>query len=90
MQFQVGLWIRAYTAPPGSQPNYVIEGLSQDNHAAYCRDALHLPLESVPSIGGIIFRIHGERGIPEGDYAFSEKTYRAVIPGDYIRDLRTA
>ncbi len=79
MQFQVGLWTHAYTVPPRSQPNYVIEGLSPDNHAAYCRDALHLLLESVPSIGGITFRIHGESGIPEGAYDFWTTVFQGIV-----------
>ncbi|MDQ2947494.1 MAG: hypothetical protein M3Y27_16430, partial [Acidobacteriota bacterium] len=79
MQFQVGLWTHAYTVPPKSQPNYVIEGLSEDNHAAYCRDALHLLLESVPSIGGITFRIHGESGIPEGAYDFWTTVFQGIV-----------
>jgi hypothetical protein len=79
LQFQVGLWTHAYEVPPGSQPNYVIEGLSKQNHAAYCRDALHQLLERVPSISGLTFRIHGESGIPEADYDFWKIVFQGIV-----------
>ncbi len=79
LQFQVGLWTHAYDVPPGSQPNYTIEGLTKENHAAYCRDALHSLLEAVPAIGGITLRIHGESGIPEGDYDFWRTVFQGIV-----------
>ncbi len=79
LQFQVGLWTHAYEMPAGSEPTYAIEGLSRENHAAYCRDALHRLLEAVPSISGITFRIHGESGIREGDYDFWKTVFQGVV-----------
>ena len=46
LQFQLGLWSHAYAYGPGA--NYPIEGLTEANHAAYCRDALASILKTLP------------------------------------------
>jgi hypothetical protein len=79
LQFQIGLWTHGYVPPPSSKPNYLIEGLSAENHAAYCRDALNMLLEAVPSISGITFRIHGESGIAEGAYDFWKVVFQGIL-----------
>jgi hypothetical protein len=79
LDFQVGLWTHGYKFD-SPRVNYLIEGVTKDNHAPYCRDALALLLKSVPEIKGITFRIHGESGIPEGSYDFW-KTVFAAFPG---------
>jgi hypothetical protein len=68
MHFQLGLWMHGYEWIKSPTPNYTIEGLSRENHGPYCRDALRALLQACPSIGGITFRIHGESGVPEGNY----------------------
>ena len=79
LQFQVGLWTHAYDVPPGSQPNYTIEGLSKrDSRGVLPRRSASL-LEAVPAIGGITFRIHGESGIPEGDYDFWRTVFQGIV-----------
>jgi hypothetical protein len=69
LEFQVGLWTHGYKFD-SPRANYLIQGITPENHAPYCRDALALLLKSIPEIRGITFRIHGESGIPEGDYDF--------------------
>jgi hypothetical protein len=77
MDFQLGLWTHAY-AYDSPRVNYRVEGITKENHAAYCRDALALLLREVPEISGITFRIHGESGIPEGDFVFWRTVFSAI------------
>jgi hypothetical protein len=68
LHFQLGLWTHAYLWTNSPRANYTIEGLTPETHAPYCRDALRALLAACPSISGITFRIHGESGVPEGNY----------------------
>ncbi len=70
LHFQLGLWTHAYKWTNSPQANHVIEGLTPESHAPYCRDALRAVLTACPAIGGVTFRIHGESGVAEGSYAF--------------------
>jgi hypothetical protein len=76
LDFQIGLWTHGYKFD-SPKVNYHVEGITAQNHAGYCRDALALLLTSCPEISGITFRIHGESGIPEGDFDF----WRTVFAG---------
>ena len=75
MEFQLALWSHGYEFP--ENVNYPIEGLTPDNHAAYCRDALEIILRTCPSITGTTFRVHGESGIPQGTKGFWEVLFQA-------------
>jgi hypothetical protein len=77
LEFQVGLWTHGYTYD-SPNVNYHVEGLTSENHAPYCRDALAMLLEACPSISGITFRIHGESGIPEGDFGFWQTVFDGI------------
>jgi hypothetical protein len=77
IHFQLGLWTHAYRWTNSPQANHVIEGLTPESHAPYCRDALRAVLTACPAIQGITFRIHGESGVAEGSYAF----WRTVFVG---------
>ena len=68
LHFQLGLWTHAYQWTNSPKANYLIEGLTPETHAPYCRDALRLVLQKCPNIKGVTFRIHGESGVPEGNY----------------------
>ncbi len=68
LQFQLGLWTHAYRWTNSPDVNHVIEGLTPQTHAPYCRDALALLLKECPNITGVTFRIHGESGVAEGNY----------------------
>ncbi|MGA2555920.1 MAG: hypothetical protein ABSG04_06565, partial [Verrucomicrobiota bacterium] len=68
LHFQLGLWTHAYQWTQSPNANYLIEGLTPDTHPLYCRDALRALLTACPAIGGVTFRIHGESGVPEGNY----------------------
>jgi len=61
LDFQVGLWTHGYKFD-SPKVNYHVEGITEQNQAAYCRDALALLLRTCPEISGITFRIHGESG----------------------------
>jgi hypothetical protein len=79
LQFQLALWTHAYEWEDSPEANYVIEGLTPERHAAYCRDALTEILKACPAITGVTFRIHGESGIPEGSYDFWKTVFEGIV-----------
>ena len=79
LEFQLGLWTHAYRWIDSPNPNYTISGLTPENHAAYCRDALGALLKACRQVTGLTFRIHGESGIPEGSYSFWETLFEGVV-----------
>jgi hypothetical protein len=79
LQFQLGVWNLSYNWPMGEGVNHMIEGLTPDTHAAYCRDALAILLRECPGITGLTFRIHGEGGIAEGSYDFWKTIFDAPV-----------
>jgi hypothetical protein len=78
IHFQLGLWTHAYEWTESPHANYTFEGLTKQNHAAYCRDALYQLLTECPAISGITLRIHGESGVAEGDYAFWKTLFAGI------------
>jgi len=78
MDFQLGIWMHGYRWINSPNPNHTIEGLTAENHGAYCRDALRMLLQSVPDISGITFRVHGESGVNEGSYEFWKTVFDGV------------
>ncbi|HUX88412.1 MAG TPA: hypothetical protein VMW65_15525 [Chloroflexota bacterium] len=78
LHFQLALWTHAYEWIDSPEANYLIDGLSSDNHAAYCRAAVRLLLQKVPTVDGVTFRVHGESGIPEGSYDFWREVFTGV------------
>ncbi len=78
LEFQLGIWTHAYQWTDSPDSDHHIIGLTPETHAAYCRDALALLLESCPQITGLTMRIHGESGIPEGSYSFWKTLWEAV------------
>jgi hypothetical protein len=79
LHFQLGLWTHGYDWAANPDVNYTIEGLTSENHAVYCRDALQTLLQACPAIQGVTFRIHGESGVPEGTYAFWKTVFEGVV-----------
>jgi hypothetical protein len=77
LHFQLGLWTHAYEWSDSPDATSRVEGLTPDNHASYCRDALAAILKECPGIGGVTLRTHGESGVSEGSYDF----WRAVFDG---------
>jgi hypothetical protein len=78
MDFQLGIWTHGYQWTNSPNPNFTIEGLTAANHAAYCRDALATLLKACPAISGITFRVHGESGVPEGNYDFWKTVFEGI------------
>ena len=78
LHFQLGIWTHAYQWTDSPNAYHRIEGLTPDNHARYCRDALAILLREVPQIQGLTMRVHGESGIPEGSYGFWQTLFEAV------------
>ena len=78
LHFQLALWTHAYEWIDSPEANYIIEGLNSDNHTAYCRAAVRLLLQKVPTVDGVTFRVHGESGIPEGSYDFWREVFTGV------------
>ncbi|MFI4908199.1 MAG: hypothetical protein ACHQHL_08875 [Steroidobacterales bacterium] len=77
MDFQLGIWTHGYQWPGSPDANYTISGLTPENHAAYCRDALTALLVACPTISGVTLRTHAESGVREGSYDF----WRTVFDG---------
>lgn len=78
LHFQLGLWTHAWQWVNSPRANYVIEGLSNETHATYCRDALAMLLRACPAIGGVTIRTHGESGVAEGSYDFWATVFEGV------------
>jgi hypothetical protein len=78
LEFQLGLWTHAYQWTDSPHAHHRIEGLTPENHAAYCRDALAMILKACPQIQGLTLRVHGESGIPEGSYPFWKTLFEAI------------
>jgi hypothetical protein len=78
IQFQLGIWMHGYEWLNSPNPNYTIEGLTSENHGAYCRDAVRLLLKACPAITGVTFRTHGESGVNEGSYNFWKTVFDGV------------
>jgi hypothetical protein len=79
LDFQLGLWTHGYQWENSPHANYTIAGLTADNHAAYCRDALTMLLRACPAISGVTFRIHGESGVAEGNYPFWGTVFEGIV-----------
>ncbi|HEV8563649.1 MAG TPA: hypothetical protein VGR41_01910 [Actinomycetota bacterium] len=77
LDFQFGMWTHAFELFDSPDARHTIEGLTPENHAAYCRDALQALLEACPAIGGLTIRTHGESGIPERSWDF----WKVVLDG---------
>ncbi|MEO8367947.1 MAG: hypothetical protein ABI806_01940 [Candidatus Solibacter sp.] len=77
MEFELGIWMHGYRWPTSPRAQNTIEGITAENHAAYCRDALTAVLRACPAISSVALRIHGESGIAEGSYDF----WRTVFDG---------
>ena len=82
LHFQLGLWTHAYQWTQSPNANYIIEGLTPETQALYCRDALRALLTACPAIGGVTFRIHGESGVPEGNTVFGKQFLTARRSAD--------
>ena len=70
LDFELGIWMHGYQLTDSPGARYVVEGLTPETHAAYCRDALTAVLRACPAISAVGLRIHGESGIAEGSYDF--------------------
>jgi hypothetical protein len=75
LHFQLGLWTHACQWTDSPHANYLIEGLTPESQASYCRDALRLVLQACPAIRGVTIRTHGESGVPEGEYGLWRKIF---------------
>ncbi len=78
LHFQLSLWSQTYKWIDSPKANYVIQGLNDSNHAAYCRDALMMLIRECPAIGGITLRAHSESGIGDGSYDFWKTVFSGI------------
>ena len=78
LDFFVGLWMHGYEWIDSPHANYVIDGITKENHGPYCRDAVRMLLQEIPEISGVTFRIHGESGVTEGSYEFWRQVFEGV------------
>ena len=78
LHFQLGLWTHAFVWENSPKANYVIEGLTAETHAGYCKAALETLLRACPAISGVTFRIHGESGVAEGTYEFWQTLFEGA------------
>jgi hypothetical protein len=70
LDFRIGLWTHGYDFDDVPNANYRVRGITAENHASYCRDALRMLVASVPGLTGVTIRVHVEAGVPEGSYDF--------------------
>ncbi len=77
LEFQIGIWMHGYQWSNSPRASHVVRGLTAENHAAYCREAVCALLKACPAITGVTLRIHGESGVAEGSYDF----WKAVFSG---------
>src|SRR4051794_31950860 len=77
--FQLAIWTHAYQWTDSPHAQHHIEGLTPENHAAYCRDAISLLLKTCPAIQGVTMRVHGESGIPEGSLPFWKEVFAGIV-----------
>jgi len=66
MEFQLAIWSHGKDWERSQDANYQIHGLTDENHAPYCRDGLVMLLKACPDITGITLRVHYESGIERG------------------------
>lgn len=85
VDFHLGLWMHGYEWANSPDANYTVEGLTRDTHGPYCRDALRLLLTRCPAIRGVTMRIHGESGVPEGDFSFWKTVFEGLNCGRPMR-----
>lgn len=78
LDFQLALWTQRYDFDDVPRANYTVTGVTNENLAPYCRDAISRLLAEVPEITGLTFRVHVEGGIAEGDYGFWEEAFKGV------------
>ena len=78
LEFQLALWTQRYDFDDVPRANYTVRGVTNDNLAPYCRDAITRLLVEVPEITGMTFRVHVEGGIAEGEYGFWEEAFAGV------------
>ncbi|TCR71404.1 hypothetical protein [Rhizobium sp. BK376] len=78
LEFQLALWTQRYDFNDVPRANYTVRGVTNDNLAPYCRDALTQLLREVPEITGLTFRVHVEGGIAEGEYGFWREAFAGV------------
>jgi hypothetical protein len=78
LEFQLGIWMHGFDWSDSPRANYRIAGLTRENHAPYCRDAVTALLKACPAISAVTFRIHGESGVAEGSYDFWKTVFDGV------------
>jgi hypothetical protein len=78
LEFQLGLWMHGYEWKDTPDAKYVVTGVTPENHAAYCRDALTALLKALPAVASVGLRIHGESGVAEGSYDFWNTVFTGV------------
>lgn len=78
IMLQLGLWTLGYAWDRSPDATYQIDGLTDETHAAYCRDALSAILKEIPEISGLTFRVHEESGVSLGTSSFWETQFEAV------------
>ncbi|MGI0134268.1 MAG: hypothetical protein ACREBW_04845, partial [Candidatus Micrarchaeaceae archaeon] len=78
LECQIGIWTHAYKWVDSPAAHHQVQGLTAETHAPYCRDAMALLLKECPAIQGVTLRVHGESGIPEGDYSFWRTLFEGI------------
>ncbi|MBN9589104.1 MAG: hypothetical protein BGN85_11920 [Alphaproteobacteria bacterium 64-11] len=79
LDFQLGIWTHAWAWTDSPHSDHVIGGIRDLADAAnYNRDALAILLKECPEITGVTLRVHGESGIPEGNYPFWQTLFEAI------------
>ncbi|WP_274650836.1 hypothetical protein [Paenibacillus humicola] len=78
IHFQLGLWNHGYDPSESPHVRYPIEGIKEETHARYCRDAVRTLLQACPDIDGVTIRTHYEGGIPEPAEPFWQEVFAGI------------
>lgn len=82
IDFYVGFWCHGTALDDGLEGEWLIEGITPDNHADYCARALETVLRECPDIAGVTLRVHYESGVPEPADAFWRGMFDAIARVD--------
>jgi hypothetical protein len=78
LEFQIGIWTHAYKWVASPNAHHQVQGLTPETQGPYCRDAIALLLKECPAIQGVTLRVHGESGVPEGDFSFWRTLFEGI------------
>ncbi len=78
LDFYIGIWNLQAMVADSPNISYATVGITPENHAAYCNDAMRILLRECSSIKGVTLRVNYESGVSENSYNFWEQVFAGV------------